>query len=271
MPVSPALDDASRHPARIAMPSAGMPFAALVAIATLVAGGCSRPQPSEEYAEASRLFSAALAEHGDDAYDDPRAAEALELTKLVPSNSLDSEAASFLAGRIREGMKAAQERREYLEEMRDAAQADAEELEDFDGEGEDDDDFFGEFAFGEDEEDAPPPVAGLLRPGSPASDFTRRYAGCYQVGKPFVETGGTREGLSYSLADTDDCREKHPEMQGMLVYISGDRVFNIGPASAAKTLDLVKDGDGFKPAPPAAPVAEPEPEEEVTEIVLERD
>lgn len=253
-PEDPRMRNALSGPSRL------VPTALLAAAVLLSLAGCSRKgESSPEYAEASKLFSAALAEAGDDAFTDPRTLRALELARQVDPKSVDGDAAAFLVKRIKDGIAEAKEREEELAAARAPPAIDLGEDED-DSEEEDD-------GFVEDEGDGPAPKStGLLVPGSPAKDFRDRYAGCYRAERSFVERGGNRQGTAYVLTDSDACRSKHPDLVGMLVFIADEKVFNIAPAATAQAVQVqlappdAEEQGGARPSP--APAGTPAPRDD---------
>lgn len=203
---------------------------------------CTRTSgPSDDYAEASRLWSAAVTEKGDEAASDPRADEALALAMKVPANSIDSDAATALVKRIE---SARAERAELAKVRADAPVRPPEPPAPSEAPGA-----------------APPPAPKAVRPviGEPAAAVRERYGDCLVKAMPFVERGGTRQGEALALVDSATCKERHPELVDTYVFVLDDKVFNVAGKSAA--VPVVASDGGWAPlsgAWPDAGVAAPD-------------
>ncbi|HEY3587119.1 MAG TPA: hypothetical protein VGK85_08200 [Myxococcaceae bacterium] len=218
----------------------------LAVVLLLVLTGCARKEPSPEYTRASERFNKLYAKELDDAYVDPAIHEVEALLEKVPADSLDAQAAAQLLNRIRTNRS----RIEQAAKDREKAMANARTAPTFSGPsvippptppqtG---------HASAAPPQDAGPPSAPTA--GMSMRDFNRLFGDCFELAGP-VEVNGRGPRDSYTMLDSDRCRQAMPGLTNSLVLADSETVMGLVPKSALRrTLP-----DGGAPPPPAPPDA----------------
>jgi hypothetical protein len=99
---------------------------------------------------------------------------------------------------------------------------------------------------------APPPDAGP--PSAPTAgmsmrDFNRLFGDCFELAGP-VEVNGRGPRDSYTMVDSDRCRQAMPGLTNSLVLADSETVMGLVPKSALRR--TLPDGGAPPPAPPDA-------------------
>lgn len=216
----------------LSRPLVGLASTVLLALAPLGCGKKAGP-PSEAYEQAHTRFSKLYAQQLDDAFGDPQMDEIETLLTQVPPDSLDASSARELQQRIKDGKaKLEKRRREQEASIAAAHQTDS-------------------FPPTPSEPEPPPPpppapvdagpnIQGPVR-GSPASELTAGYLGCFQRMKQITVTGrGLRD--AWEMADRARCNQQFPSFVGQVVIIEDEKVFAVLPKSAVTVTFDLKDG-----------------------------
>lgn len=211
-----------------------LPLASLLLLCCLTA--CNKPKPSPEYAQALELHARLYGEKLDDAYLDPRMAEAEALLQQVGKDSLDYRAAQELGRKIsgeRERLLAEEEARQKAVAEALAQPPLAPELAMESPPGQ-------EVSPESEQPDAgsPQPVRGMA-----LSEFQSRFSGCFSAWDP-VEVGGRGTMQSYELKDIARCRDQHPDFLDKLVLVEGEKLYEPIRRSALKAEWRPADGGG---------------------------
>ncbi|WP_224363090.1 hypothetical protein [Hyalangium versicolor] len=212
----------------------GLVSTVLIALAP---AGCKKDSgpPSPEYEQAHQRFSKIYAQKLDQAFLDPEMDAIDALLEQVPADSMDAPSAKELQQRIKAGrakMEAAQE--EQQEAIESAHQVDSVPSSP-EPEAE--------------PEPTPPPAepkdAGTpdLGPvaGSPASELTAGYLGCFQAGKPIdIQGKGLRD--AWEMSSRARCSQQYPAFVGQVVLVEDGKVLAMLPKSAIVTTYKLQDG-----------------------------
>ncbi len=209
------------------------PLVLFFALLTL-AGGCRKPLPSPDYAEASNRYSTLLAVHGDDAFARPEMDELVAQLGRVPEKSRDFAAAQELTAKI-----AAERVRVATANKVVPARPTAPVV-------------FPAF-------NNPPPVepqvnvavaidAGMneLFQGADFAALQVKFPGCMtsrgQV-TMFAADGGTTETEGFELNDSISCKSRLPTFasSNVLLVASGKVLFQM-PKAALNTITTLVDG-----------------------------
>jgi hypothetical protein len=216
----------------LSRPLLGLVSTVLIALAPL---GCSKNPgpPSEAYEQAHTRFSKLYAQQLDAAFDDPQMDEIEALLTQVPPDSMDASSARELQQRIKDGRA----KRERQRREQEASIAAAHETDTFPA------------SPAEPEpaptpaptpKDAGPVIEGPVR-GSPASELTAGYLGCFQRMKSITVTGrGLRD--AWEMSERPRCSVSFPSFVGQVVIIEDDKVFAVLPKSAVTVTFETKDG-----------------------------
>lgn len=218
----------------LSRPLVGLASTVLLALAPV---GCSKKPgpPSEAYEQAHTRFSKLYAQQLDDAFTDPQMDEIDALLAQVPPDSMDASSARELQQRIKDGKTKVEKRRRDQE----ASIAASNER-----------DSFPSTPLPSEPEPTPPtPTApqdagpnlqGPVR-GSPASELTAGYLGCFQRMKSITVTGrGLRD--AWEMAERARCSQQFPSFVGQVVIIEDDKVFAVLPKSSVTVTFETKDG-----------------------------
>jgi hypothetical protein len=217
----------------LSRPLLGLVSTVLFALAPTGCGKKSGP-PSEAYEQAHTRFSKLYAQQLDGAFADPQMDEVEALLAQVPPDSMDASSARELQKRITDGRaKVEKQRREQ-----EAAIAAAHET-----------DSFPSSTPTETEpeptpvptpKDAGPSIEGPVR-GSPASELTAGYLGCFQRMKQITVTGrGLRD--AWEMSERARCSQSFPSFVAQVVIIEDGKVFAVLPKSAVTVTFETKDG-----------------------------
>lgn len=217
----------------LSRPLLGLASTVLLVLAPV---GCSKKvgPPSEAYEQAHTRFSKLYAQQLDAAFGDPAMDEIEALLAQVPPDSMDASSARELQQRITDGKAKLEKRRKEQE----ASIAAAHET-----------DSFPPSAPSEPEPAPPPPPAptdagpniqGPVR-GSPASELTAGYLGCFQRMKSITVTGrGLRD--AWEMAERSRCSQQFPSFVGQVLIIEDEKVFAVLPKSSVVVTFELKDG-----------------------------
>ena len=195
--------------------------------ALLVLSGCAgKPQPSQDFVEASQRFNQLYGQHLDAAYAQPEMADIEAQLARVPEGSLDASAAQALLTRIREGRARLQKQQAdtqaALVEARKPAQMVAPRE--------------AEPAVAEELPDAGLPDAGTPGPqvGTAESELVGGFRGCFSRGAP-VDVVGRGPRQTWELQGSSRCRLEYPAHADSLVVVEDARVLMITPKSSVRT------------------------------------
>jgi hypothetical protein len=217
----------------LSRPLLGLVSTVLLALAPL---GCSKSPgpPSEAYEQAHKRFSKLYAQKLDGAFADPEMDEIEALLEQVPPESMDASSARELQQRIKTGRAKVEKQRQEQE----ASIAAAHEV-----------DVSPSPPPSEPEpaptpaptpKDAGPSVEGPVR-GSPASELTAGYLGCFQRMKQIeVRERGMRD--AWEMSDRARCSQSYPAFVGQVLIIEDDKVFAVLPKSEITITFERKDG-----------------------------
>jgi hypothetical protein len=216
----------------LSRPLLGLASTVLLALAPVGCGKKSGP-PSADYEQAHTRFSKLYAQQLDGAFGDPEMDEIEALLAKVPPDSMDASSARELQQRIQAGRAKLEKQRQEQE----ASIAAAHETDSFPP------------TPSEPEPPPPPPPApqdagpniqGPVR-GSPASELTAGYLGCFQRMKPITVTGrGQRD--AWEMSERSRCSQQFPSFVGQVVIVEDDKVFAVLPKSAVTITFETKDG-----------------------------
>lgn len=217
----------------LSRPLLGLASTVLLVLAPV---GCDSKKvgpPSEAYEQAHTRFSKLYAQQLDGAFADPAMDEIEALLAQVPPDSMDASSAKELQQRIQAGKAKLEKQRKEAE----ASIAAAHETDSFPP------------TPNEPEPPPPPPPApvdagpniqGPVR-GSPASELTAGYLGCFQRMKSITVTGrGQRD--AWEMSERSRCTQQFPSFVGQVVIIEDDKVFAVLPKSSVVVTFELKDG-----------------------------
>ncbi|MBN1205026.1 MAG: hypothetical protein JXB05_08905 [Myxococcaceae bacterium] len=215
-------------------PLVGLVFTVLIALAP---AACRKEAaaPSEAYEQAHKRFSKLYAQKLDGAFLAPEMDEIEAQLEQVPADSLDAQSARELKQRITEGRARAQANQQAQEDALAAARAvDPSALQPVPTRP---------------TEPTPAPAgprdagtsaAGPVE-GTPASELTAGYLGCFQRGKTVnVDGRGPRE--SWEMSDRARCSQSFPRFVGQVVLIEDGKVLTVLPKSAFRMTWQLPDG-----------------------------
>jgi hypothetical protein len=199
------------------------PVCALLALAA-----CSgKPQPSQDFVEASQRFNRLYGQHLDAAYAQPEMTDVEAQLARVPPDSLDAPAAQALLTRIREGRARTQKQQAdtqaaLVEARKPAAMAAPPEREAPPAEPE--------------APDAGQPDAGTPGPqvGTPESELVGGFRGCFGRGA-MVEVQGRGPRQTWELQGSSRCRLEYPAHADSLVVVEEAKVLMVTPKSSVQT------------------------------------
>jgi len=217
----------------LSRPLVGLVSTLLIALAPTGCGKKSGP-PSEAYEQAHKRFSKLYAQQLDGAFSDPEMDEIEALLQQVPPDSMDASSAAELQQRIKAGRAKVEKQRQEQE----ASIAAAHEV-----------DSFPSSPTPSEPEPTPAPTApkdagtaadGPVR-GSPASELSAGYLGCFQRMKQIeVRERGMRD--AWEMSDRARCSQSFPGFVGQVVIIEDDKVFAVLPKSSVTVTFERKDG-----------------------------
>ena len=218
----------------LSRPLLGLVSTVLIALAPT---GCGKKQgpPSEAYEQAHKRFSKLYAQQLDAAFVDPEMDEIEALLAQVPPDSMDAASASELQARIKTGRAKMEKQRQEQEDSIAAARdtSDAPPATPIESAPE-------PTSAPTAARDAGPAIEGPVR-GSPASELTAGYLGCFQRMKQITVTGrGLRD--AWEMAERARCNQSFPSFVGQVVIIEDDKVFAVLPKSAVTVTFETKDG-----------------------------
>lgn len=198
--------------------------------------GCSKKPgpPSEAYEQAHTRFSKLYAQQLDGAFADPQMDEVEALLTQVPPDSMDASSARELQKRITDGRaKLEKQRREQ-----EASIAAARETDSFPSSTPTETE--PEPTPAQTPKDAGPSIEGPVR-GSPASELTAGYLGCFQRMKQITVTGrGLRD--AWEMSERARCSQSFPSFVAQVVIIEDGKVFAVLPKNAMTVTFETKDG-----------------------------
>jgi hypothetical protein len=222
-------------------PLAGLVSTLLIALVVAACPGKEAGPLSEKYEEAHTRFSKVYAQKLDQAFLDPEMEEIEALLAQVPPDSSDAPSAKELQQRITEGRARMEAARQETED----AIASARQVETFpttptpaaDPEPEPE-------APATVPVDAGTPDAGRTAgpvPGTPASELSAGFQGCFRRGQPVNVTGtGSRD--TYEMERRASCELAYPSFAGQLLVIEDGRVLAVLPKSAVRVNYVGPDG-----------------------------
>jgi hypothetical protein len=218
----------------LSRPLAGLVFTVLIALAP---AACRKaPETSDAYEEAHQRFSKLYGQKLDGAFGDPQMDEIEALLDKVPQDSLDWQSSRELKQRITEGRARVQAQQQEQEDALAAARAVDPSL------------TVPEQPSGTPEpapapaapRDAGPSEEGPVE-GTPASELTAGYLGCFQRGNTVnVDGRGPRE--SWEMSDRARCSQSYPRFVGQVVLIEDGKVLTVLPKSAFRMTWKLPDG-----------------------------
>jgi hypothetical protein len=230
----------NHSPLSLCRPLAGLVSTLLIALAPVACRKEAGP-PSEAYEQARARFSKLYAQKLDQAFLEPEMDEIEELLTQVPPDSIDAQSARELQQRIREG----RERMEAVQQETEDAIAAARQVDDYPSTG----------SSPPTPEQAPPQAApaevgqqdagasaGPV-PGTPASELSGGFQGCFRRGQPVTITGagsGPRE--TWEMQGRVACELAYPSFIGQLLVIEEGRVLAVLPKSAVRVTYVGPDG-----------------------------
>jgi hypothetical protein len=219
----------------LSRPLVGLVSTVLLVLAPL---GCSKSPgpPSEAYEQAHKRFSKLYAQQLDGAFADPEMDEIEALLEQVPPDSMDASSARELQQRINNG-RAKLERQRQEQEASIAAAHEVDTVPSSPTPGE------------PEPEPTPAPTAardagprdeGPVR-GSPESELTAGYLGCFQRMKQIeVKDRGMRD--AWAMSDRARCSQSYPSFVDQVVLIEDGKVFAVLPKSGITVTFELKDG-----------------------------
>jgi hypothetical protein len=216
-------------------PLAGLAVTFLIALAPI---GCHKEAgpPSPEYEQAHQLFSKLYGQQLDDSFLNPQMEQVEVLLAQVPADSQDMQSAKDLQKRITDGRARMEKARKEKEDAIASAHQ------------------FDTVATTEPSTPEPPPPlppppapkdAGPANPGpevgSPASELSSGYLGCFQTMKPITLEGkGLRD--AWEMSDQTRCGLAYPSFVAQVLLIEDGKVLAVLPKSAVKVTYQLKDG-----------------------------
>lgn len=218
----------------LSRPLLGLVSTVLLALAPTGCGKKPGP-PSEAYEQAHTRFSKLYAQQLDAAFADPQMDEVEALLTQVPADSMDASSARELQKRISDGRaKLEKQRKEQEAAIAAAHQTDP----------------FPSSPTTPEPPPEPPPaptprdagpvIEGPVR-GSPASELTAGYLGCFLRMKQITVTGrGLRD--AWEMSDRARCSQSFPSFVAQVVIIEDGKVLAVLPKSAMTTTFETKDG-----------------------------
>lgn len=225
------------HGPSLSRPLTGLVFTLLIA---LMPAACTKsPGPaSPEFEQARQRFTKLYAQKLDAAFLDP-AMDGIEAQlQTVPADSIDAQPAKELLQRIREG----RERMQTAEQEKEDAVAAAREIPDFPSAPREP---------GPAPVDEPPapsvapdagtaPGAGPVA-GSPASELSYGYQGCFRRAEP-VNVDGKGRRDAWEMESRLTCRQAYPSFADQVLLIEDERVLTVLPKSAIRVTYVGPDG-----------------------------
>lgn len=213
-----------------------------VAVALSLAA-CKKPQPSQDFADASQKFAALYGQKLDEAYADPQMDPILDQLKKVPADSLDADAAKQLISRIETGRAQQRANQEKLAAASKAALTPT---------------AMPNFGGGTAQVQQQPQVqqpetaqdAGMAqnraiapRPGMTSAEFEKSFGDCFDYG-PTIYLGGAGTGPadSRTLKDLNRCKDLLPGFESRYVLFQNGAVVTIMDKSAIQSVTVGADG-----------------------------
>jgi hypothetical protein len=212
----------------------------LVVLPLLVLLACSRPKPSNDYADAQASWDSITTRIGDDAYADPEMERISGLLDKVPAASSDAAAAAALKAKI------ASERARIAEEAK-KRQADLDVL-----------------RAPIPTPNTPAPTPDAAPPPKPKEDpveesgqpqvglaydqFAKRFGACFSEGEMITVSNLGVRARAFSLVSNEECAKKHADFTTKWVLFNEGKIIGMVPRDSVKQVSQTADGG----APPAA-------------------